>query len=260
MKKLLISTICIACILIITNCTQKEETWKLVWEDNFDQPTGLDTTRWSKIPRKHPDWQNFMSENDACYDIVDGNLVLRGIINPDLSTDTAQFITGGVWSMNKVTFGEGRIEVRAKLGEAKGAWPAIWMLPQGKGWPEGGEIDIMEHLSYDSIVYQTVHTHYTYNLEIKDPASGVTAPLNRNNYNVYAVEMYKDSLSFFVNDKHTFTYPRVKTEVEGQFPFDETPFYLIISMQLGGAWVGSVDPNDLPVEMHIDWVKYYQKQ
>ena len=31
--------------------------------------------------------------------------------------------------------------------------------------------------------------------------------------------------------------------------------YLLIDMQLGGAWVGSVDPNDLPVEMEIDWVR-----
>jgi hypothetical protein len=31
-------------------------------------------------------------------------------------------------------------------------------------------------------------------------------------------------------------------------------------MQLGGSWVGAVDPEDLPVEMEIDWVRFYQKQ
>lgn len=31
-------------------------------------------------------------------------------------------------------------------------------------------------------------------------------------------------------------------------------------MQLGGQWVGEVDPADLPVEMEVDWVKYYKKK
>ena len=30
-------------------------------------------------------------------------------------------------------------------------------------------------------------------------------------------------------------------------------------MQLGGSWVGGVDPQDLPVEMEIDWVRFYRK-
>jgi len=31
-------------------------------------------------------------------------------------------------------------------------------------------------------------------------------------------------------------------------------------MQLGGSWVGAVDSSDLPVEMEIDWVRFYQKK
>ena len=71
--------------------------------------------------------------------------------------------------------------------------------------------------------------------------------------------MYPDSLSFYVNDMHTFTYPRIQTQKEGQFPFDQ-PFYLLIDMQLGGSWVGAVDPKDLPVEMEVDWVRFYQRK
>ena len=28
-------------------------------------------------------------------------------------------------------------------------------------------------------------------------------------------------------------------------------------MQLGGSWVGPVHPEELPVEMEIDWVRFY---
>lgn len=118
----------------------------------------------------------------------------------------------------------------------------------------------MERLNYDSIAYQTVHSHYTYTLGIKDdPVSHSIGMIDPDRYNVFAVEMYPDSLSFFINNVHTFTYPRIQTVKEGQFPFNQ-PFYLLIDMQLGGSWVGKVDPADLPVEMEVDWVRFYQRK
>ncbi len=125
----------------------------------------------------------------------------------------------------------------------------------------GGEIDIMERLNSDSIAYQTVHSHYTYDLNLKtNPKPGSTGVINPNDYNVYAVELHQDSLCFFINGNHTFTYPRIETEIEGQFPFGDGPYYLLIDMQLGGTWVGEVDPADLPVEMLVDWVRFYKKE
>ena len=117
----------------------------------------------------------------------------------------------------------------------------------------------MERLSADTFAYQTVHSYYT--LELKkdnEPPHYSTGTIKPDDYNVYAVEMYDDSLSFFINDTHTFTYPRIKTELEGQFPFPEAPYYLLIDMQLGGNWVGAVDPAGLPVEMLVDWVRFYE--
>ena len=54
-------------------------------------------------------------------------------------------------------------------------------------------------------------------------------------------------------------HPRIETDKEGQFPFVGKDFYLLLDMQLGGNWVGQVDPADLPVEMEIDWVRFYRK-
>ncbi len=55
------------------------------------------------------------------------------------------------------------------------------------------------------------------------------------------------------------TYPRIDYAIDGQFPFDR-PYYLLVDMQLGGNWVGSVDPSELPVEMEVDWVRYYKRK
>ena len=253
----LIGLISLFCLLAA--CTPSQPEWRLVWEENFDQINDFDPAVWSKIPRGTADWNNYMSDFDSLYEMRNGNLVLRGIQNLTQLQDTAPFLTGGVYTKGKMGFMDGRLEIKAKLNGATGAWPAFWLLPQEGQWPMGGEIDIMERLNYDNIAYQTVHSHYTYDLGFKTtPPQGSTGPIHPEAYNVYAVEMYADSLCFFINDQHTFTYPRIETDQEGQFPFHQ-PFYLLLDMQLGGSWVGAVDPTELPVEMSIDWVRFYQK-
>ena len=253
----LIGLISLFCLLAA--CTPSQSEWRLVWEENFDQINDFDPAVWSKIPRGTADWNNYMSDFDSLYEMRNGNLVLRGIQNLTQPQDTAPFLTGGVYTKGKMGFMDGRLEIKAKLNGATGAWPAFWLLPQEGQWPMGGEIDIMERLNYDNIAYQTVHSHYTYDLGFKTtPPQGSTGPIHPEAYNVYAVEMYADSLCFFINDQHTFTYPRIETDQEGQFPFHQ-PFYLLLDMQLGGSWVGAVDPTELPVEMSIDWVRFYQK-
>lgn len=261
MKYTLILVIALAMILGIVSCTNQNEKdtkieWQLVWEEEFNG-SDIDYSVWSKIPRGRSDWNNYMSDYDSLYEVRDGNLILRGFVNNVLPNDTAPFITGGIYTKDKKAFGEGRLEIKAKLNGAKGAWPAFWMLPEDEQWPYGGEIDIMERLDYDSIVYQTIHTNYTFNLNIKDPPTGATSPINPDDYNTYAVEKYSDSLKFYVNDNLTFTYPRIETDKEGQFPFNDQDFFLLLDMQLGGSWVGKVDSETLPVEMLIDRVRFY---
>ena len=263
MKNFFLLIIFSAFALSIVSCKQaktesEDGKWTLVWEDDF-KGKQIDTTKWAKIPRGKSDWNNYMSDYDELYDVRDGNLVLRGIQNTVLPNDTAPFLTGGVYTKDKRTFGFGRLEIRAKLNPARGAWPAFWMLPEEGKWPDGGEIDIMERLSHDKLIYQTVHSRYTQtdSLRLKPPASTIVG-INPDNYIVYALEKYPDSLVFYVNDLRTKNYPRVVTEHEGQFPFADQEFYLLLDMQLGGSWVGQVNPAELPVEMYIDWVRYYE--
>lgn len=252
--------LCIGLGFTACKSSQTPSGWSLVWQDNFNQKKEFDSQVWSKIPRGQSDWNKYMTDFDSCYAMNKGNLILRGLINYTHTNDTAPYLTGGVYTKDKKVFSNGRIEIRAKLNAAGGAWPAIWLLPEHAQWPAGGEIDIMERLNSDTIVYQTVHSHYTYTLGIKNnPVSHSTGVIRPDDYNVFAVEMHPDSLSFYVNNVHTFTYPRIQTDKEGQFPFNE-PFYLLIDMQLGGSWVGPVDPKDLPTQMEVDWVRFYQKK
>ena len=234
--------------------------WKLVWADEFNG-SKIDTRRWSKIERGKPDWKNTMSNDPSLFAVKNGKLILRGKVNPNTKKDPSPYITGGISTQGKFSFCHGKIEIRAKFDSAQGAWPALWMLPEKGDWPDGGEIDIMEHLNFDNIAYQTVHSRYTWTLKRNNPRSGSTGKIRRDDFNVYAVEWHPDKLVFLINGKETFTYPRVPAEEKnGQWPFTK-PFYILVDMQIGGGWVessGKVNPSHLPVEMQVDWVRVYR--
>lgn len=247
-------------LIVMPSFGQTKTKWKLVWQDNFDG-TQLDTTKWSKIPRNTSDWGRYLTSSDSCYIIKDGTISLIGRNNTILPTDTARFLTGGIHTKDIYSIKYGKVEICAKLGGAQGAWPAMWMLPQGPREFKAnnyGEIDIIEHLNHDDFVYQTVHSHYTLRLGLKDdPKNYGTAKFDPNVYNVFGLEWYPDKLVFTVNGTPTFTYPKIETDKEGQWPFDE-PYFLMIDQQLGGSWVGAVDPKELPIAMQVDYVKMYQ--
>jgi beta-glucanase (GH16 family) len=246
--------------IYVQNNDRETKNWEVIWFDDFNG-LELDTTKWTKIPPNNADWGKHMTSNPLCYHLDNGKLFLKGIVNPDTVSDPRPFLTGGVFTKGKFAFQYGKIEIRAKLECAQGAWPAMWMLAEQNKYgmyPRNGEIDIMEHLNYDKKIYQTTHSYYTLELKQKNnPPHHGTAKVNINKFNTFGLEWYPDKLAFTLNGKNTFTYPRVEGVDPSQWPYDQ-PFYILIDQQLGGSWVGKVNPKDLPVHMIIDWVKVYQ--
>jgi beta-glucanase (GH16 family) len=232
-----------------------------VWEENFDGPE-IDESSWTRIAKGGSDWDDMMSLRPDLAFIEDGQLVLLGKVNDHSSDDTTAFVTGGIWSSHKKAFQQARFEIRAKFNKVDGFWPALWLMPDvGLPSPNYAEIDIMEHLNAETVAYQTVHSHYTLHIQKEDvPQHSVKADIKDGDWNVYAVEVNPDSICFFINDKKTMTYPRL-AEKEYQFPWPDYPFYIILSNQLGGGWVGPVGkPEQLPSELRVDWIKVYEKQ
>lgn len=233
--------------------TSVSSDFQLIWQDDFNGST-IDTTKWTRITEGSPDWKNYMTDDDQVYDVSNGYLYLKGIVNPDTQTDPRPYLTGGIWTRGKYDFTYGKFEVRAKMDEGQGCWPAIWLLGSTNeygGWPDYGEIDIMEHLNFDNFIYSTIHSN------TKSSPSSMTASVNPTEFNVYGVEWYPNKIVFSINDVTTFTYNKESGADWRQWPFDRD-FHLILSQQLGGSWVGNVNPNHLPVDFIIDYVKYYE--
>lgn len=242
--------------------SREQYNWKLIWQDDFNS-NSLDTNVWGYMKRGRDASRKYHSSNPNCYVFKKGKLIIKGIKNPDLEADTAQFLTGAITTEGKKAFTPPcRIEIKANLSEAQGAWPAFWMLPfkKEKGWPADGEIDIMEHLNFDDFIYQTVHSAYTKQDPMAKPKRGVKSEIRRKDFNVYKVDILPNCIRFYVNDKEYLTYPKVDSlRYKGQYPFFRD-WYLMLDMQLGGSWVGKINSDDIPVEMEIDWIKYYRPQ
>jgi len=249
--------------------------WQMIWEDDFDKGT-LDTTVWSRIGLfESAKWKvpvERWREVKSCFRYItaadprvvqfdEENILLKGIINHDsINGDPRPYLTGGIYSWKKFAFQYGRIEIRAKLDPAYGAWPAIWMLSEKDIYPNqhNGEMDIMERLNHDDFAYQTTHNHYTITLKQTEPQKSATAGINPDDYNIYSVSWYPDKLVYAINGIKSYEYPKVPGAGTYQWPFDQ-PFYILIDQQMEHEWPGKItNPEELPINMAIDWVRLYQ--
>ena len=230
--------------------------FELKFTENFNG-NALNTKLWGRIGPGESDWNRNMSLRDDLVGVKGGFATLLGVANKDKTSDSRNFLTGGISTRGKFNVLYGKIEVRAKLQAVRGAWPAIWLMPENAsdGWPLCGEIDIIERLNFDPFVYHTIHSEYGEANSGKPAISG-KGKIKPDAWNIYALEWYPDRLVWKVNGSTTHTYPKLSDDAS-KWPWTK-PFYLMIDMQLGGKWVGEVDAATLPCAMQIDWVKFYQ--
>lgn len=227
--------------------------WTLVWEEDFEKsPVSED---WSVIPRnkKFPAYR-FISQYEGLYVFQDGNLVLRALVN-SAESDSLPFLTGG---LHRPAFRAGtinRIEVKARMNTVEGATPYLSLIPSDK--TENISIDFMERYGLDEFIYQSVTSEYTTTQGMPDnPPSSSLVGVNPMQYHVYAVETYADSVVFYVDEIRTKKYPRILTQIPGQFPFHDYDFDLFIGVRLNK----DTDPAGLPADLFIDWVRYFEPQ
>ncbi len=230
--------------------------WRLKATENFNG-SRLNTKLWKRIDKGPSDWNRNMSTRKDLVTVKGGQVHLHGVKNADKASDPRSVLTGGIMTRDLFAMKYGKIEVRCKLEAQKGAWPAIWMMPQYPvgGWPKCGEIDIIERLNFDDFVYHTVHSAWTQG-HPNDPPKGGRGKIDKEGWNVFGLEWTPESIVWTVNGKRTHSYAK-KGDNPDQFPWT-SPFYLMIDMQLGGKWVGAVDESTLPTAMHVDWVKFYE--
>lgn len=246
-------------IFTLAACTQEAGN-KLVWADEFDYTGKPDPEKWGYDTGDHgwgnQELQNYTDSETNAY-VQNGKLTIRAVKHNGNWT-SARLVTKG-----KGDWLYGRIEVKAKLPEGKGTWPAIWMLPtdwEYGGWPASGEIDIMEHVGYDfGNVHGTIHTAaFNHSIGTQLGKSVFVEDVS-SKFHVYAVEWTPDTLTWFINDEAYYKIDNPGRSFK-EWPFDKR-FHLILNIAIGGTWGGAqgVDPGLEECTMEVEYVRVYQK-
>jgi beta-glucanase (GH16 family) len=190
--------------------------------------------------------------------IEDGNLIITAIKE---EKEGFQYTSARIKTMGKFEFQYGKVEMRAKLPQGMGIWPAFWMLGadiEVNPWPQCGEIDIMEHIGrLPGVIHGTLHgPEYSGNMGIGKSIESETSIYD--NYHTYAIEWDRDFIRWYFDDVQYHQVVREKLPTTYTWVYDKD-FFLLLNLAVGGNWPGN--PNDttvFPQTYTIDYVRVYR--
>ncbi|MFT5876422.1 MAG: beta-glucanase (GH16 family) [Dokdonia sp.] len=239
----------------------------LVYADEFSYFGPVNTADWFSEVVPPNSWGWFNGEKQHYTDRTDNAYLSNGslkiVAKKETYTDYGLTLNYTSTRLNSnFNFTYGRIDVRAKLPQGDGTWPAIWMLgtsignnwhPATISWPGCGEIDIMEHWgNVPNVVHGSTHTISS------NGATVNTSQVKRegvfNEWHVYSVNWSPNQISFLMDGFLYYTYkPTVKNA--STWPFDD-PQFIVLNVAMGGIY--PIDPNFVESQMEIDYIRVYQ--
>lgn len=239
--------------------------YELVWQEEFNETaTGLPDTRKWWYETAEPGWVNNELQtyiagkkgDIVTAEVSDGTLKIRAIKDGN-RVYSARVNTNDGWTY-------GYFEARLKLPKGKGTWPAFWMMPTvWSGWPDGGEIDIMEHVGcVPTEVSSSIHCKSYYHAIGTQKTAAKKIATVMDEFHVYALEWTEEYIKTYVDGVQLFYYnPDNYSEgrTANTWPFNK-PFQLKLNLAWGGDWGGmyGVDESCLPATYEIDYVRVFQ--
>lgn len=233
---------------------------KIVWADEFDVAGAPADKNWAydaaDSGKYNQELQLYTQSRSNSF-VKDGTLTISA-----LKDASGNWTSARLYTMGKATWTYGYIEVRAKLPAGKGTWPAIWMMPASDtygGWPNSGEIDIMEFVGFmPDMIHTSAHTKdYNHRIGTQKTRAGAIENVS-GDFHTYAIEWSPKGIFWYVDDKPFYFFLN-ENKGSGGWPFDK-PFYLILNVAMGGSWGGmqGMDPNLNRADMVVDYVRVYQ--
>ena len=246
--------------------------WKLVWNDEFDQPDGSmpDANKWS-IVRSGSGFGNqelqYYTDRPTNLHIEGGKLVItarkesfKGVDGVARDYTSARLETAGHFQQKY-----GRFEARIEVPEGQGVWPAFWLLGDDfhtAGWPVCGEIDIMENVGFEpGKIHGTLHgPGYSGGNALTGAYTLPNHEAMSDDFHVFAVEWEPEAIRFYVDDDLFETQTVDSIPSSKRWAFDH-PFYVLLDLAVGGAWPGNPDATTpFPASMLVDYVRVYVLQ
>jgi len=255
------------------------EGWVLSWSDEFNRSGCTaaskclpDNTVWNLTSEQglHSGWSG---PEEVWYDstLIANNWEADGILTLQARYAT---VNGYPYTspalITQTAFGPyGRLDVRAKMGSTVNAVNyAIWLVGEERrgdsGWPEYGEIDIAEYVPGSAwgrnkigSTFHTVYSWKTYNSGYPSSYWNITAPYS--DYHIYSMEWYPTHINILVDNVVKLT--KTNNGIADDWPFSRQAFDLILNIEpgsnFGGGTYDEVDPDQFPLTMLVDYVRFY---
>lgn len=232
------------------------------WNDEFDGET-IDTSKWTydigtgSNGWGNNEWEYYTNRKENAY-IKDGVLHIRA---QKEDYEGQKYTSARMLTKGKFAFKYGTVEARIALPVGKGIWPAFWMLGENfdkVGWPGCGEIDIIESVNSENIVYGTNHwangsEYATYgnntgNYRDQKHEMDITQ------FHIYKFTWDEKYIRMFVDD---FMYHEILIEGnQGDTEEFHKPFFFLLNVAVAGNWPGfEVDDTQFPNEMLVDYIR-----
>ncbi|MDX2187321.1 MAG: glycoside hydrolase family 16 protein [Opitutaceae bacterium] len=233
--------------------------WRLVWSEEFDQGTAPSASIWSHEEGhlRNRELQYYTKGRLENVKVADGVLQIKALRE---AYSGAHYTSASLHTRGKKEFLYGKLEVRAKIPTGRGAWPAIWTLGSIKEkWPRNGEIDLMENVGWDpEKLHFTVHTAEYNHARGNHKSRAIHIAKPWEEFHTYGLIWTPDKIELFYDGQKVLEYLNEKRGPD-QWPFDH-PQYLLLNIAVGGAWGGrnGVDDAIFPLEMQVDYVRYWQ--
>ncbi|MFE9172971.1 ricin-type beta-trefoil lectin domain protein [Streptomyces kebangsaanensis] len=171
---------------------------------------------------------------------------------------TCQYTSARLNTSGKFAAQYGHVEARMKIPRGQGMWPAFWMLGTDIGqigWPDSGEIDVMENVGYEpSTIHGTLHgPGYSGSGGIGAAYSLPGGQAFADAFHTYAVDWAPDSITWSVDG--TVYQRRTPADLGGRKWVFDKPFFLILNLAVGGYWPGDPDGStSFPAQLVVDSV------
>lgn len=233
---------------------------ELVFSQEFDIPT-LDGSIWTyEIGNGCPqicgwgnnEWQYYKSQNTT---IENGLLTIQA---KNESFEQSNYTSSRIISKGNFAFQYGRVDIRARMPNGQGIWPALWLLGSNiseVSWPSCGEIDIMEMVGNQaSTTFGTAHWSHDGSHASHGGSTKNIEDLDQE-FHVYSIEWTQQSIKWFFDDNvyHSLNITGL------EFTEFHQPYFMIMNIAVGGNWPGYPNPNtEFPTAMDVDYIRVFQ--
>ena len=251
-------------------------TAQVIWSDEFNSGSAPDSSVWT-AETGGGGWGNsemqVYTSDPANVRVEGGNLIITAIATPASKgrPGSQTFTSARIKTEDKLTFKYGTIEARIKIPDlADGLWPAFWTLGNNfssVGWPDCGELDILEMGYADAIaagvvnrrVGSTAHWDYQgsyafYTLAY-DAASDIAGD---GNWHTIRMEWTPTLIETFIDGNWVWAF-----DISNPSSFSGEEFhqhhFITLNLAVGGSLTGITTSSDItapsPAEYMVDWIR-----